>query len=266
MNSLVNIFIQALIETVHLTGVIIVGGFILGFLRNNSILNFERSFGMKAVMITGFIGVPVHELSHALAAIIFGHKIVDMKLLQKPDQNGVLGYVTHTYNEANIYQQIGNFFIGVAPIFGGITVIIALMRVTMPAEFTNFMTIMNQNLGITVLNKGSIHEILAYNIAAVKTIFSAVNLKNPYFYLFLFIAICISSHISLSGADMKNAWSGLISIFMIILVINIFGLSRYISNINIVRYNVLMTCFIILAVTFSCITFIISLITRAVRV
>lgn len=265
MNSLVNIFIQALIETVHLTGVIIVGGFILGFLRNNSILNFQRSFGMKAVMATGFIGVPIHELSHALAAIVFGHKIVDMKLLQKPDQNGVLGYVRHTYNETSIYQQVGNFFIGVAPIFGGITAIIALMRVTMPVQFINFIAIMKQNLGVTVLNKGSIHGILNSNVLAMKTIFSVSNFKNPYFYLFLFAAICISSHISLSGADMQGAWSGLISIFMVILVINIFGLSRYISNISIVRYNVVMTCFILLAVSFSCITFLISLITRAVR-
>jgi hypothetical protein len=62
-------------------------------------------------MVTGVVGVPIHELSHATFALIFGHKIKSIKLFQKPDENEVMGYVQHSYNQGSIYQQAGNFFI-----------------------------------------------------------------------------------------------------------------------------------------------------------
>jgi hypothetical protein len=57
MTFVVELLIRTCIETVYLTGVIILAGLLLGVLRNNSIINFQRSFGTKALMITGFIGV-----------------------------------------------------------------------------------------------------------------------------------------------------------------------------------------------------------------
>ncbi|MCR3761639.1 hypothetical protein [Clostridium felsineum] len=265
MNPIVNLIIRTFIETIYLTGIIIVAGFILGFLRNNTIANLQRSFGMKAVMITALIGTPIHELSHALIAIIFGHRIVDIKLLQNPDKTGTLGYVNHTYNPSNVYQRIGNFFIGVAPIFGGITVIMALLKLTTPVAFDNFMMTLKQNLSINILNSDSVHGVLISNIAVIKSIFALSNFKNPYFYLFLLVAICISSHISLSKADVNGAFVGLVSIFMLILVVNVVGLSKYISGALMIKYNVLMTGFLSVAIVFSCITFLISLIFRVLK-
>ena len=42
-------------------------------------------------------------------AVLFGHKIEDVKLLPIKNENGVFGYVSHSYNPANLYQVIGNF-------------------------------------------------------------------------------------------------------------------------------------------------------------
>lgn len=260
MVFLMELLIRAMVETVYITGVIILVGLLLGVLRDNSIRNFQRSFGSKAVMVTGFIGVPVHELSHAIFAIIFAHKVTDIKLLQKPDENGVMGYVYHSYNKRSVYQQVGNFFIGIAPIFGGTISIIALMHFIMPQSYNDFIKLLVKNFHVTTLNKTTIEGILSSYGGLIKTIFSLKNFENPLFYLFLFVAICISSHISLSTADVKGASSGLGVIFLILLLLNVFDLSKYISAIWIIRYNIFITGILIVAVFLSVITFLISLI------
>jgi len=210
-------------------------------------------------MITGFIGVPIHELSHASAALLFGHKITDIKLFQKPDENGVLGYVHHSYNPRNLYQQVGNFFIGVGPIFGGTFVIIALMRFIIPRSYVEFTDIVIKNLSITTLNRTTIDGILISYGVLIKSIFSLKNFANPYFYIYLFLGICVSSHMSLSYADIKGASRGVYVMFLILLLLNIFSLSKYVVPSNIIKYNILLIGFLILAVMFSLITFFISL-------
>lgn len=260
MSFSIELLVRTVVETFYITGMIILIGFLLGILRNSSIRNFQRGFGSKAVMITGFIGVPIHELSHAIFAVIFGHKIVDIKLLQKPDSNGVMGYVNHSYNRNSVYQQAGNFFIGIAPIFGGVVSIILFMRFIIPEAYNKFIHILIKNLYIETLNKNIIEGILVSYGGLIKTVFSLKNFEKPLFYVFLFAAISISSHISLSKADIKGAFNGLSVIFFLLLVLNVFNLSKYILAVNIIRYNVLITGILIVAVFLSIITFLLSLI------
>ncbi|AWI06552.1 M50 family metallopeptidase [Clostridium drakei] len=260
MNFLTEILWKTLIETFYLTGMIILIGLTLGVLRNNSIKNFQRSFGSNAVMITGFIGVPIHELSHAIFAVLFGHKITKIKLLQKPDENGVMGYVQHGYNQNSIYQQIGNFFIGIAPIFGGVFSIITLMKFMLPRVYNSFIDILIRSLHVTVLNKNTIEGIINSYSGLIKVIFSLKNFQNPYFYIFLFLSICISSHISLSSADIKGAFRGLSVIFIILLILNALNLTKYILAIDLIKYNILITGFLMISVILSTITFLVSLI------
>lgn len=265
MSFLIELLLKTCVETVYLTGMIILVGLLLGVLRNNSIRNFQRSFGRKSLMVTGFIGVPIHELSHAIFALLFGHKINEVKLLQKPDESGVMGYVQHSYNKRSIYQQIGNFFIGIAPIFGGIFSIIALMRFIIPQAYNRFIYILVNGLNVTALNKSAIEGIMNSYVGLVKVIFSFKNFENPYFYIFLFVAICISSHTSLSSADIKGASKGLWVIFLILLVLNALDLSKYILASNIIKYNILITGFLIISVILSVITFLISLVLSSIR-
>ncbi|GCD09918.1 metalloprotease family protein [Clostridium tagluense] len=265
MDFLVNTIIKTIIDTLYLTGMIILVGFILGFLRGHSMGNFQRSFGFKAVAITGVIGVPIHEMSHAIFCVLFGHKIKKVVLLQRRDENGVLGYVSHAYNPNSVYQQAGNFFIGIAPIFGGISVIIALMHIIIPKTYNEFINISLNNINITSISPETIKVILNSYIDLIKTIFSMNNLANPYFILFLFLAICISSHISLSSADIKGASKGLIIIFLLILVVNVFGFSRFFVAESILKYNIVLIGFLIVSLIFSSITYIVSLLLSIIK-
>jgi len=259
MNFIIELLIKTCTLTVYLTGMIIISGFFLGVLRNESIKNFQRSFGIKAVMVTGLIGVPLHELSHAFAALLFGHKITAIKLFQKPDENGTLGYVSHSYNKRSLYQLVGNFFIGVAPILGGTIAIIALMMFILPNSYSEFINTVIKNLSISTLNKGTIDGILISYGGLIKSIFSLKNFVSPAFYIYIFLGICISSHISLSYADIKGATRGIGVIFLILLVLNIFSVSKYIVASNIIKYNILLIGFLIVAIILSLLTYIISL-------
>ncbi|MGH4050240.1 MAG: hypothetical protein ACREVX_02630 [Clostridium sp.] len=265
MNVLIDLIIKTCLDTIYMNGMIIIVGFILGFLRNHSIENFQRSFGWKAVSITAIIGVPIHEISHAAICILFGHKIKKIVLVQKRDENGVLGYVNHAYNPNSIYQQTGNFFIGIAPIFGGISVIIALMHIIIPQTYSQFINISMNNLLITKINAVAIKGILNSYVDLIHIIFSADNFDNPYFILFLFLAICISSHISLSSADIKGASKGLFIIFIIILVLNVLGLSRFVMAQSILKYNIVLIGFLIVSLIFSIITYVISLLLSLIK-
>ena len=265
MNDLINLIIKSALDTTYMTGMIILVGLILGFLRERAIGNFQKSFGWRAVAITAIIGVPIHEISHAILCILFRHKITKLVLLQKRDVNGVLGYVSHSYNPSSLYQQTGNFFIGIAPIFGGISAIIVLMFTIIPKTFNEFITINMNNLHITEINVASINGILTSYIDLIKIIFSIKNLANPYFILFLFLAICISSHISLSSADIKGASKGLLVIFVIILVVNIFGVSRFVMAQSILKYNIVLIGFLVVSLIFSSITYFVSLLLSVIK-
>ena len=260
---IIELLIRTCLETLYLTGIIILAGLLLGLLQNSATRNFQRSLGNNAIMVTGFIGTPIHELSHAFCAIIFRHKITGIKLFQRPDENGVMGYVEHSYNKNSIYQQIGNFFIGIAPIFGGILAIIGLMRLLVPQAFEMFFQILVDSVNFETFNQVTLEGIANAYLGLLKLIFSLENFQNLYFYIFLFVAICISSHMSLSPADIKGAFKGLVTIFLFLLIFNALGLSQYIVSLDIIKYNVLITGFLMITVIFSVITFLISLISLA---
>ena len=265
MNFLVNTVIKTALDTLYLTGMIILVGFILGFFREHAMKNFQRSFGFRAVAITAVIGVPIHEMSHAIFCFIFGHKITKMVLLQKRDENGVLGYVSHSYNPNSVYQQAGNFFIGIAPIFGGVSSIIALMYLIIPRTYNEFINISLNNLNVTKISQVALKGILNSYFDLIKTIFSMKNFASPYFILFLLLAICISSHISLSSADIKGASKGLLIIFLLTLVVNVLGFSRFVMAESILKYNIVLIGFLIVSLIFSSITYLISLLLLLIK-
>lgn len=259
MEFLKELLIITILEIVCLVGSIVVVGFILGFFRERSAKNFYKAFGRKSIYITGFIGVPIHELSHAIVAIIFRHEITEIKLFQPNSEDNTLGYVKHRYNSKSIYQQIGNFFIGIAPILGGTISIGILMYFLIPSIYNGFMsTILNNIYQVNLVN-----VILSFK-ELTKLIFTLDNFKSVEFIIFILLAICISSHISLSKADIKGASKGLFSMFLMLMILNLLGITKYISLNMIISYNMLIINILFIAIIFSFITYIISLIISSI--
>ena len=99
-----------------------------------------ESIWKKGFLLTAWIGVPIHELGHAIMCVLFRHKIVATQFFPTDTSQGALGYVQHQYNHKSVYQRIGNFFIGIGPIISGITALILLMRYFVPNSYFLFNT------------------------------------------------------------------------------------------------------------------------------
>ena len=93
----------------------------------------SRRWGWNAVLVTGWIGVPLHELSHLLMARLFGHRIVAWKIFDPDPSTGTLGYVWHAYRRRNLWQLAGNLFIGMAPLLSGVAVLLLCMAWMAPS-------------------------------------------------------------------------------------------------------------------------------------
>lgn len=248
-----NILLSALIQLGYLTGTAIAIGFVLGFMRRRSIIYMNTAFGDKAVMLSAIFGTPVHELGHAAMCLLFGHRIEKVKLVQLPDKDGTLGYVNHSYNSKSVYQRAGLFFIGLAPLFSGTAAIVGLMAAFLPDSFSSFIRSISTD-GTAMYSLGNGYSVF---MSLSESLFSVENFMRPAFWLFMFLAVSIASHIALSKADVSACKEGLAVIYICLVMINLAGnligqsLSSALGIISI--YNSYLLSFSLVALMFSAI-------------
>jgi hypothetical protein len=186
--------------------------------------------------------------------------VSEFKLFSLKPKEGVLGYVNHSWNTKSLYQNLGNFFIGMGPIFSGTAALILGMYLFLPdsfAAFSNYLTLdPRQPEPNTLMN------IFTFTVQLFKSIFSAENLVSLNFWIYFALAIGISSHIALSKEDLKGAGRGLVTIFAFILLINIFALvldadiSGYFTSI--LALNFYLLAFSMISIVFSLIRLVLS--------
>ncbi len=231
------LFVTSFSQLIWLLGLFFIFGLILYFLARSTRITFVNSAGMKAdIFFTGWIGTPVHELGHAIFCILFGHKIVEMKLYSPNSEDGSLGYVNHAYNRKSTYQRIGNFFISAGPIIFGSLVIYALSYYLVPGMRTAFSNIESESQMYVQLLQGQYSGLLAAFWETTKvtlsSLFASENLSDYRFWIFLYLAISISSHMQLSPPDIKGAKGGLVSIVVFIFFLNLFILGLEAAGIS----------------------------------
>jgi hypothetical protein len=230
INSILEFFKLVVVTTftqlVWLLGLLFVFGLILFLFARFTRITYVKSVGQKMdIIFTGWIGTPVHELGHAVFCILFGHKIIDIKLYQPNTEDGTLGYVNHSYNPKSTYQRIGNFFIGVGPIIFGALVLYAALYYLVPNMNDVFASIQAQSDTLVKGVQGEYSNALSALWGTTKetlgNLFKAQNLSDYKFWIFLYISICVSSHMQLSPPDIKGARGGLISIVVFFLALNL---------------------------------------------
>ena len=130
-------FLSALWYTL---GAVVICGLCVSLCRRLFVYLMGNGAGRAAVIGTSVLGTPVHELSHALMCLVFGHKITEMSLWQPAARDGTLGYVSHSYNRKNPYHVLGNLFIGIGPVLGGMGVLTLILALCFPTALSTYAT------------------------------------------------------------------------------------------------------------------------------
>ena len=217
MNQIISIFNNLLVQLFLFILLIGAVGYIISIV--NRVFYSLTGNSQAVCYATGFIGTPIHELAHASMCILFFHKIEEMKLFQIGD-DGTLGYVSHSYNSKSIYQRVGNYFIGIAPMIVGGVVLMFGMKYLAPTMFIDFEEYVEDF--VKLQRDGFGFEWFAYALVVIKGMFiSLINgIGHGYWYIFFILALCIAIHMNLSGADIKNSLSALPILVIILAVVN----------------------------------------------
>lgn len=229
-----------IIQLAGLFGIFFVFGFVLHQLQKWTQANYRRAFGWPGILFTAWFGTPIHELGHVFFAKLFRHRIDHISLFEPNEATGGLGHVEHSYNKNSLYQKIGNFFVGGAPmIFGGI--ILAVMLYFLVPDGKEAIMPLLQAASPTTYFK-AVQEMFL-------TLFSAHNLSDWSFWVFLYLSFCAVSHLSPSEHDRRGMWQGLGWIVFILLSVNIifslmrFDITNYILKASFHWLNIIMGIF-----------------------
>ena len=170
-----------------------------------------------------WLGTAVHEAGHALFAIVFRHKINKIKFFSPDPSTGTLGYVDHSYNKKSLYQQIGNFFIGIGPIMMCCLVLYVLSYLLFKIKLNNLstLTITTDTFRSMATFGAACAEIWSAIKAFVLEVFRGPHSNFIKVALFLFCLYSIGSSITLSKSDLATSGKGFLTVVIVIFVFNL---------------------------------------------
>jgi len=212
---ILQIILLVIVQLFIIFGIFFVFGFILTKLQKWTLDNYQKSVGWKGIFWTGWLGTPIHELSHIIFAKVFFHKINRVALFQPDFATGELGWVDHSYSEKSFYQNIGNFFIALGPMIFGSIILVILLIFLVPNGLEIFNEFSFSQLSFVIFCQ-SIWQILV-------KLFNLANISSWHFWLFLYTSFCIATHMSPSKQDRRGMWQGLLFIIFSLLVFDIFA-------------------------------------------
>lgn len=181
----------------------------------------DTAFGI--VRLTGYIGTPVHELSHALMCVLFGHTVKKISMFGDSRRSRTLGYVEHSYYRGNLYHQLGNFFIGISPILAGGLVILLLVRLLTPDVYfgMNAETAAIREAFSHGFDGTAVMSLLGSVGSMLGTLFSLDGFSDWRWWVCMILAFSVALHMEVSRSDIVSGLRGLGVISAMLLVADI---------------------------------------------
>jgi hypothetical protein len=225
LDYLLNVVVSTASQLLILFGPLLLLAFLMSLISKVNQDQSCKLFGNKVYLyIFGWLGTSVHELGHAFFALIFGHKITEIKLFTPNPDGGSLGHVTHSYDRKNIYQNIGNFFIGIGPVLLGSVVLFLiayfLFGFNVLADTTNLELTPGKWVSFASLEKVGI-ESWNKMVAFAHRILSDGNSVWWKTAILVYVLYSVGSSITLSPADVKGTARGFLFTVCLLFVFNL---------------------------------------------
>lgn len=197
---------NTLIQFLLLFGVVGLAGLALTLLSrwtNNVFRQF--AWPETGTYLFGWIGVPVHEFCHAFFCTVFLHEIQSVKWYDPKGKGGAQGAVTHTYHPWNLYHRVGHFFIGLGPI----------LLAPVLLAFVAFFLIPDARAAL-------FHPAQSASWwSTLPPLLTKSNFTSFGFWIFVYLAMCVSSQIELSNEDLKQAATGVLPVLFVLGLVNL---------------------------------------------
>lgn len=218
-NTTYEIYIALSTATLILLSVLFIG-WTAEAIRTTTIRSFSKAFGPKLALFVDnyftFIGVIHHELSHLIAAILTGAKVVEFRLFKV--KNGTLGYVNIVPRGPFWLKAVQQAISGLAPIlFGEVSLmciytygihnreevdIWTAIFIILMLQISYHMSMSKQDLRIATKGLWAVYILLAL-------IFAVVHLNYAVYKEFLFVILCIM----VLNMILSQLLKGIISLF-----------------------------------------------------
>ncbi len=224
MQEFLHKFAQVAVPTLHYYAALILPMLIycvaLYFIAKVVRDSLMKLFGWKGTVFFAVVGTPVHELSHAAAAIIGGQKVVKMNLISPDEKTGTLGSVQISYDKKSFYQRnVGVILVAFSPIFAGAAAIVLLTWLAFPLLLrAGAPPVIPTELKLSLFAAW-----IKQNGAWIGSFFSTAVKSAPYhkwwFYLYLFGLLSVGAHLIPSPQDMKGTARPILILLLIAFVV-----------------------------------------------
>jgi len=141
----------------------------------------SQLFGRRLQLyLFGLPGTIVHEGSHVIACLLFGHRVHRVKWFDPSAADGALGSVEHSYDASSAYQRVGTIVIGLAPLLAGAAVLLLAARLL---------------LGVPVAHVADLADVPLWRWA-----------------LFAYVSLSVGGSMHLSASDVRGTWRGVVTL------------------------------------------------------
>jgi len=219
---------STILQILGIFGSFFVFGYLLDRINTATKGLYQKTIGWSGILLTAWIGTPVHELGHVIFALLFLKKINHISLFSPERETGNLGFVKYSYHKWNIFAQIGNFFVGAGPLISGVLVL-ALLFIAFVPDGTNLLS----NLLFAKLDPKSVFSAMR---AIVIALGKFASWHDPWFYLFTYLSFCVATYMNPSSADRRGMYLGFASLFFLIFALNLAALIAHQNLDTVVSY------------------------------
>ena len=180
-----------------------------------------------SIYITGWIGTPVHELSHIVVLWVFRIKVIGFRLFSLDLENETLGHVYSSLDHKNPLHRLGWSLSSIAPLVVGISLIFVLGSFLVPGLSSTFAHVGNTPLYVeTPDTLYYFHILFSATLGAIGSLLDYDNLGRWQFWLFVYVSTCVACHFAPSRQDIRGIGPGILVgaslIFMVNAVVALF--------------------------------------------